>query len=113
MRGDLAPKAMGLGDQVPASPLDCTVRAADYRPSKNSPRGAELDHIRAIFDFFTHSVNHRVDPIGDTFGGVVEFGGQKIAVAVSPTNSQRRTGNLHAGAYDVAGIDGVPQRDVR
>ena len=61
---------------------------------------------------FADFVLHAFHAVGHAFRGVVEFEGQKVLVAMSAGNAERRTAHQHARAGNIAGVDGVAQSNV-
>ena len=65
--------------------------------------GLELHHLAHFGAGFPRSL------VGDSGISVMEFGGEQIIVAVAAGDAERGTGNDHAGAVDVAGLDAVAE----
>ncbi len=79
---------------------------------KHAAGGANLDHVGAVLDGLADFVLHGFHAVGNASASHVIFEGQQILVAVPSGDAERRAADQHARARNIAGIDGIAQRDV-
>src|SRR5690349_3447373 len=80
---------------------------------KHATGSAYLDEIGTILDIFPHLMLNGSNAVGHTVADRVIFHGEKIVVAMSAGDSQRRPADEHAGPGNFAGIDGVATGHIR
>ena len=82
-------------------------------PAHDTAGGADLDDIGAEFDHFADLLPRGPGAVCHTFSFNVEFAWKQVFVAMPSGYRERRTGNHHAWAGDIARIDAVTHRYVR
>src|SRR6266403_1531905 len=113
VRGDLATELVGFfGDGLHF--LEGVLRRAGLVSfAEHAAGGADLDHVGAVLDGFAHFGASGPGTVGDAFRLVVIFGRQQIVVAMAARDAKRRAGSAHARTFDVAGVDGIAEGNIR
>src|SRR6267142_6370065 len=113
VRGDLATELVGFfGDGLHF--FECVLGCAGLIAfTEDAAGGADLDDIGAVLGGFPDFGASGPGAIGNAFRLVVIFGREQIVVALAARDAKRRAGSAHSRTFDVAGVDGVAECDVR
>src|SRR5882672_1690346 len=81
--------------------------------AEHTAGGADLDDVGAVLDGFANFGAGGPGTVGDAFRLIMIFGRQQIIVAMAASDAKRRAGSAHSRTFDIAGVDGIPEGDVR
>src|SRR6266496_2971679 len=109
MGGDLAAEPVCLGNQRRHLLRAVLLEYGIVALGKDTAGGAELDHVGTVLDYLANLVLHARNAVGGSFGGVLEFRREQVAVAMAAGDAQRRSGHLHPWTNNIAIVDGIAQ----
>src|SRR5271163_1902201 len=75
--------------------------------AQHSARSANLDDIRTVLYDFANFRARSPRAVGNTLVFKMELVGQEVVVAVPAGDAERRSGDEHARAFDVAVVDAI------
>src|SRR5580698_4846041 len=112
VRGDFAAEFVSFFDDRTQFFERVLRRAGLIAFAQYSAGCADLDNIGAVLHGFAHFRARGPGSVGDAFSAVMKLIGEEIVVAMSAGDSERRSGDQHARAFDQAFVDSVAHGDV-
>ena len=74
--------------------------------------GAELHPVSTVFQDLAHLFLHCRDAVGNAFVSIVKLGSEVRVVAMAAGAANHRSGDLHARAGNISGVDAIAQRNI-